>query len=123
MPYRISLLGSVLLCGMAISGPALAHAHLKSAVPPDGATLRTSPSEISLGFTEGLEPAFSTITLTGETGDLAPTASPVISGDGSSTLSVVPTAPLPPGGYIVQWHVLSTDGHPSSGSYRFRVTP
>jgi copper resistance protein C len=123
MSHRIFLLGSVLLCGMAISGQALAHAHLKSAAPADGATLHTSPSEISLGFTEGLEPAFSTITVTGESGDLTTTLPPVLGNDDATTLSVAPTASLPPDTYTVRWHVLSRDGHPSSGSYQFRVAP
>jgi copper resistance protein C len=37
---------------------------------------------------------------------------------------VVPiTAPLPPGVYRVNWHVLSVDSHKTQGSFTFEVRP
>jgi methionine-rich copper-binding protein CopC len=47
------LLGLVIL----LSGsPAFAHAFLERASPPVGSEVPTAPSEISLTFTEGVEP-------------------------------------------------------------------
>jgi methionine-rich copper-binding protein CopC len=37
-------------------------------------------------------------------------------------MAPIPTS-LKPGSYTVNWHVLSSDGHKSSGSYGFTVKP
>ncbi len=38
-------------------------------------------------------------------------------------LAVPVSVPLGSGTYIVEWHVLSTDGHKTNGSYTFTVKP
>jgi methionine-rich copper-binding protein CopC len=40
-----------------------------------------------------------------------------------ATLTVPLQSALPPGAYTVKWHVLSTDGHKTEGSYSFMVKP
>ncbi|MFK0335186.1 copper homeostasis periplasmic binding protein CopC [Rhizobium sp. NPDC090275] len=116
---------AVLFSGLIFAGPVRAHAHLKFASPPEGATVNSSTptSPVTLTFTEGLEPAYSTIAVTDETGQPVPTESAIIGPEDATTLSAVPTRPLSPGVYNVNWHVLSKDGHSTSGSYRFTVTP
>ncbi len=42
-----------------------AHAHLKQQQPAANATVATSPEALTLTFSEGIEPAFSGVTLTG----------------------------------------------------------
>jgi methionine-rich copper-binding protein CopC len=41
--------------------PVFAHAFLESANPPVGSEVGASPSELSLTFSEGIEPLFSTM--------------------------------------------------------------
>ncbi|WP_168254442.1 copper homeostasis periplasmic binding protein CopC [Rhizobium leguminosarum] len=114
---------TVLLCGLAFAGPVWAHSHLKVATPSEGATVNSSASPVTLTFTEALEPAYSTIAVTDEAGQPVPTGATTVSSEDASKLSVMPTEPLRPGIYKVDWHVLSKDGHSTSGSYRFTVTP
>ena len=58
--------------GLALTAnSAFAHAHLEKATPPVGGTV-SSPSEIRLEFSEGVEPKFSKVTLTGPGGAAVP---------------------------------------------------
>lgn len=100
--------------------PALAHAHLASSDPADGATVATAPVILTLTFTEGLELAFSGVNVTGPTGGVA--TRPAHLDPGNAEMLVVPfDSALPAGAYTVDWHALSTDGHKTTGSYHFTV--
>ncbi|WP_454856024.1 copper homeostasis periplasmic binding protein CopC [Rhizobium binxianense] len=104
-----------------LAGQAFAHAHLKSSEPADKASV-TSPSELDLAFTEGLNLKFSGIRVTGpDKQDVKLGESSLM--DGDKTLMVPVSGTLQPGTYTVDWHVLSTDGHKTDGTYSFTVTP
>jgi len=93
--------------------PVLAHSELVSATPPPGSSVATL-SEIRLVFSEPVS-AESQIQLLQDfvsVADLQPTVDP---NDATVLRTAVP--PLPDGVYTVQWSVISTDGHPISGSY------
>lgn len=105
------------------AGPALAHAHLKSSVPAAGATVAAAPSELDLSFSEGVNPKFTGLTLTGPAGAAAPTGAAKLGPGGDTTLVVPVTGPLAAGAYTVRWHALATDGHKTDGSYTFTVKP
>ncbi len=108
---------------LAAGGPALAHAHLKSSVPAAGGTVAAAPAELDLSFSEGVNPKFTGLTLTGPTGAKVPTGAAEL-GPGGDTALVVPVAgPLAAGTYEVRWHALATDGHRTDGRYRFTVKP
>ncbi len=94
---------------------AAAHAHLTGSAPADGATV-AAPKTISLQLSERLEAKFSGADL--QTGGKPVAAKVAVSG---TTISVTPAAPLRPGAYTVDWHVLSTDGHKSKGHLAFTV--
>ena len=54
------------LIGLAMlvqASPVFAHAFLERASPPVGSEVTVSPPELSITFTEGVEPLFSTISL------------------------------------------------------------
>lgn len=112
----VGLLGSSLA-----SSPAWAHAHLKLSDPSDGATVKASPARIELHFTEDLEPSFSDVTLLSAGGEGVPLTK-TAPRDGASIVRV-PARALVSGSYDVRWHVLSKDGHATSGSYSFVVKP
>jgi methionine-rich copper-binding protein CopC len=101
---------------------ALAHAFLDQAVPPVGGAVPTSPKEIRLTFTEGVEPRFSGIEIT--TGDgRAILTGPAIVDPGDDKQLVLAVPPLALGRYRVSWHVVSVDTHRTEGDYTFIVGP
>jgi methionine-rich copper-binding protein CopC len=118
---RKNLLGSALLLGTCLLSPLVfAHAHLQSATPAANATV-SAPGELRLVFSEGIEPSFSVVTLTGSDGkSVALQALHTAPGD-QKTLIVTPAATLVAGQYKVEWQALSVDTHKSNGTYNFKV--
>lgn len=106
-----------------VSTAAFAHARLTGSEPRDGATLASSPATITLHFSEGLEASFSHVELLSQTGELVVTTGETIGGSEDRDLSAAPAQPLQPGQYTVKWDVLSKDGHKTSGTWSFTVTP
>jgi hypothetical protein len=100
---------------------ALAHAFLNQAIPPvDG--MVTSPKEIRLTFSEGIEPRFSGIEIATNDGRAIATAPATLDpGDNKQLVLVLP--PLAPGRYKVSWHVVSVDTHRTEGAFSFAVAP
>jgi hypothetical protein len=102
---------------------AFAHALLKQATPAVGGTVKTSPAEIRIKFSEGVEPRFSSIALATAAGAAAPVGKPSVDPADDSVLIAPVTQPLKPGVYKVNWHVVSTDTHKTQGSFEFTVAP
>jgi copper resistance protein C len=96
---------------------AYAHAHLDRAEPRIESTVTPAPREVSLAFTEGLEPAFSTIEVRDAEGARVDEGEPKVSG---RTMRIGLKA-LPPGTYKVYWRALSVDTHKTEGTFSFRV--
>jgi copper resistance protein C len=96
--------------------PAGAHAFLDHAEPRVGNTVRSSPSAVTLWFTQKLEPAFSSAQVTNASGAVVSSGTSV-----SGTVMRVGVRSLPPGTYRVHWKVLSVDTHTTEGSFSFRV--
>ncbi len=109
-------------CCMLAPLPACAHAFLDGALPRVGSDSSTSPPEVVLHFTQGVEPAFSTIEVSNASG-----ASVTIGGThtqpGDATRLAVGLNKLGAGTYTVVWHVTSVDTHKTQGTFRFTVTP
>lgn len=117
---RIGLNGLVLLAGVICSQMALAHAHLKSQTPAADAAVEAPLSALSLTFSENIEPAFSGVTLA-LNGQSIQTGHAVLDNEHKNILRIPLDKTLVSGSYQVNWHVLSVDGHKTSGSYRFAV--
>lgn len=101
------------------STSAFAHAHLEHSTPAADSIV-SSVDTLQLVFSEGVEQAFSTVSLSqGET----PVALSSIASkrNDKKVLIVTPVAPLAAGQYRVQWKVVSVDTHNSNGSYSFTV--
>lgn len=99
--------------------PALAHAAPDLQVPAENAVV-SPPAEIRLTFNEALEPAFSGISLSREGGATVPTGKAMVLEPGRRAIRL-PLPALAPGVYIVNWAVVSIDGHRTKGQYRFTV--
>ncbi len=106
----------------AISGvhppPAFAHDQLVRSSPEDGSALEAWPATISLEFSDRLIDIGAAVHLVGQGGTTVAEAPPTI--DGSLVTQIVP-AGLPDGFYRVLWRVVSNDGHPISGAFKFTV--
>lgn len=104
------------------AGQALAHAHLTESAPADKATVATAPAELDLRFSEELDLKFSGVKIVGPDTASVKTGDAMLMDEGK-TLMVPLSEKLGPGAYKVEWHVLSTDGHKTTGTYGFTVKP
>jgi copper resistance protein C len=117
---RVLTVSAVMLSGF-ISQQASAHAHLKTETPAADSVLTVSPTELSLGFSEGIEPDFSKITLTDASQKAVKTGKMALAAN-DNTQAVLPLSDaLHAGKYIVSWNVVSVDGHKTHGQYSFTV--
>ncbi|OWV97437.1 Cu resistance protein [Rhizobium sp. R72] len=117
---RLVALSTVAVLGFA--GQALAHAHLIKTMPPDKATMAASPGELDLHFSEELNIKFSGVKITGPDKAEVKTGDARLMDEGRTLMVPLPET-LSPGAYAVEWHVLSTDGHKTNGTYGFTVKP
>jgi copper resistance protein C len=99
------------------TGEASAHAFLDHAEPRVGNKVATAPHEVTLWFTQKLEPAFSGITVTNSAGQRVDTGKTRVSGSQMSVSLRAGGA----GTYHVTWRVLSVDTHTTDGSFSFQV--
>jgi copper resistance protein C len=113
---RTLIIATVLATVLSATG-AQAHAFLDHASPLVGSTVATAPHELTLSFTQNLEPAFTTVQVTGPNGARVDQGKPQI---GGNTMRVAIKA-AGPGTYRVRWHALSVDTHTTQGSYTFHV--
>jgi len=86
-----------------------------------GSEIATSPPELSITFTQEVEPLFSTIEVDGPNGVAVATGKPRVAPDNNQRL-VLELPKLTPGTYTVIWHVTSVDTHKTEGRYTFTVT-
>ena len=98
---------------------AFAHAHLVSSEPAANAEV-AAPTEVTIHFTEPLEPAFSRIELSDASGKPAvPAAAEVDKTDAKMLHLALPQ--LTAGRYGVHWTAVATDGHRTQGDFAFIV--
>jgi methionine-rich copper-binding protein CopC len=112
-----SLFGFMSLLLLLATGEASAHAFLDHAEPRVGNKVAAAPREVTLWFTQKLEPAFSTVTVTNPAGERVDTGKTRVSGNQMS----VSLRPGGSGTYHVTWHVLSVDTHTTDGNFTFQV--
>jgi copper resistance protein C len=114
---RSSLVGIIPLLLLLATGEAAAHAFLDHTEPRVGNKVATAPREVTLWFTQKLEPAFSTVTVTNAAGQRVDTGKPRVSGNQMS----ISLRPGGTGTYHVTWRVLSVDTHTTDGNFTFQV--
>jgi hypothetical protein len=120
MYFKFSIaLSALLSLWLELSGStAWAHAYPAISVPNDGATVKESPREMRIQFTEGIELAFSRVTVKGPNGEVVSQGKlrqPV-----NDTIAI-DLKPLPLGNYTAEWQVLSVDTHITEGVLHFTV--
>ena len=113
-----------LAAGAPVLGAALraeAHAFLASASPPVGST-GPAPSTVTITFTEAVEPAFSTITVSNARGERVDSGEVSTASTDGRKLRVG-LKPLGAGTYTVVWKITSVDTHKTEGTFTFTVSP
>ncbi|HEX4017242.1 MAG TPA: copper resistance CopC family protein [Frankiaceae bacterium] len=110
-----ALTGLALLIGVG-AGPAAAHSVLLQTSPASGATVATAPDSIVLIFNEMPQGEFSTIHITGPDGKRRDDGHVQVVND---RVSEAFAGTRPAGRYVVDWRVVSADGHPVSGEFTF----
>jgi copper resistance protein C len=111
------------LAAILVSDRTWAHAQLRTAVPAVGGVIAASPGEIRLGFSEGVEIKFSSITLTDARNSPVATESAVADPNDRKTLILKLRGTLSPGIYRVDWKAVSVDSHKTTGTFTFTVKP
>jgi methionine-rich copper-binding protein CopC len=115
----VVLAGSVLLL---LPGLAHAHAFLRHASPAVGSTLASAPPQLTLDFTEAVEPRFSGVEVRDPKGAQVDAGDLHVAPDNAKRL-VLGLQPLQPGAYKVVWHITSVDTHRTEGTFVFTVQP
>jgi methionine-rich copper-binding protein CopC len=110
---------SLLLLAAAGAG---AHAFLDRAEPRVGGKVHTPPAQVTLWFTERLEPAYSRVKVVDSAGRQVDKADGGVDEADRRILRASLTT-LPPGKYRVIWRVLSVDTHVTEGDFTFSVVP
>ena len=105
------------------TGSAFAHAEFQSSVPQGDATVKPAPSEVSITFSEEVNPSLSQIVVDDATGKQVDKADSHIVGSDAKQLAVG-LQPLAAGTYEVLWtSVAADDGHKLTGKFKFTVAP
>jgi copper resistance protein C len=119
--HRMIVAAAVLVSAVTLgAATAQAHAFLDHATPAVGSTVPTAPEAVTMWFTQELEPAFTTATVTDASGATVD-ASPAQVDPKEPTVLRVALKKLSPGTYTVSWHALSVDTHTTTGHFTFTV--
>lgn len=105
-----------IILALTLPTAAMAHSHMETSVPEDGATVTEPIEEVSLTFSAGIEEG-STLTLTGAEGEIGFTDIHIEGDQLTGTLA----EPLPDGEWTLLWNVVSEDGHPIQGEITFEA--
>jgi methionine-rich copper-binding protein CopC len=80
--------------------------------------VKDAPREVRIQFTEGVEIAFSQITVKGPDGEVVSQGKLRQLADDTLAIDL---KPLNPGNYTVEWQVLSVDTHVTEGLLQFTI--
>ncbi len=124
VPAAIATAAIVALLAPLGTLPAAAHAIVLESVPARDAVLERAPERVILRFNSKIEKRLTRVTIAARDGAPTPVSIPSDGpgGDLQPDRLVVPLRPLPPGGYVLRYKVLSADGHITEGALRFTVT-
>jgi methionine-rich copper-binding protein CopC len=124
MPKFQSFVCAALL--LALAPAAQAHARLLRSSPAKNAELAQAPGQIELWFNELLDEGFNSIAIfpakelaAAKRTNLAK-EKPIVDARDRTHLTLK-VEPLAPGDYVLEWRVLSRDGHSAPGRFTFRI--
>ena len=100
-----------------------AHAFIDHTEPLVGGTVKQSPAEVRMWYTQGLEPAFSRVQVFDAAGREVDKKDIHLDPRNNHLLIVSLPAGLGAGTYKVVWRVVSVDTHTTEGAFKFQVQP
>ncbi len=100
--------------------PAFAHATLEGTDPGAGATVRRSPAQIRLSYSEPVEASLGAVRMFDSRADRVDVGE-AHHPNGKASEVAVSVPKLDDGLYVVTWRVISADSHPIQGAYTFTV--
>jgi hypothetical protein len=103
-----------------IAQQAVAHSYLQTASPPVNSTVTAPPSAVTIGFTEAIEPRFSSSVVEGPPGGRVDDGEAHLV-DGDARHLAIGVRPLTPATYAVNWRATSVDTHKTGGTYHFTL--
>jgi methionine-rich copper-binding protein CopC len=99
---------------------AQAHAYPQQRTPEQDTTVSGAPQQVSIEFNNGIEPAFSSITVTDAQGKQVTRGKPAFAAGDKKLMKIELAAPGP-GVYTVTWVAVADDGHRTQGHYMFTI--
>ena len=111
-----------LFCCLAGISAARAHAFLDHADPRVGSTVKVSPREVKIWFTEKLILPFSDLKVLDASGKEVQKNDRHLD-PSNGELLIVSVPPLKPGKYTVSWRATAVDTHVTKGTFSFEVSP
>lgn len=108
---------AALLLAVAPVAPASAHASLISSSPADGAAVAALPDAVELTFSEAIS-THAYVVVTDPHGRTVSAGEPQVA---DASVSQATEGSEDKGAYIVEYRIVSADGHPVSGSVSFTV--
>ena len=101
---------------------AVAHLKLQSSRPAQGDSVRVPLTEISIVFTQAVDPRYTSVTLLDSAGQEVTLGTLVPVREGKTKEFVYRlTHPVVSGAFVVRWKTAGTDGHVVTGSFDFVV--
>lgn len=117
---RVLAAGLAGLSILVLATQASAHAHLTASDPAANAAV-AAPKQMTLHFSEKLNPRFSGVSLTMPQMNNMAVATKVAVGKDGKTLIATPGEALSAGAYTVSWHAVTADTHRTQGAFGFTV--
>jgi len=112
----------ILSCCLAGVSAVHAHAFLDHADPRVGSTVKVSPAEVKVWFTEGLILPFSDLKVLDAAGKEVQKTDKHLD-PSNRELLIVSVPQLKPGKYTVSWRATAVDTHVTHGTFTFEVSP
>jgi copper resistance protein C len=102
-----------------LAGPVSAHSVLLATAPAKSANVTSAPASVVLTFNEMPQGEFSDIHIVGPDGARRDSGHVKVLND---TVTEDMGGTRPSGTYVVDWRVISADGHPVSGQFSFTAS-
>jgi copper resistance protein C len=117
---RLTLVALVLgvIATLGVAAPASAHDELVGSTPASGEQLDAAPVEVVLTYSAAINTDGAAVAVVDADGTDWAAGEHVIE---TNTLTFPLKADMPEAGYLIEWRVVSSDGHPISGTIPFAV--
>jgi len=100
---------------------ASAHAYIVKSTPSENEIMNQSPGKVAIQFDEEIQAAFHSLKVVDQTGKRVDQNDAHINKKNQAMIEASLKPKLQDGTYTIQWNVISSDGHPISGTIPFQI--